>query len=396
MKIKTLSLLIIIFAALLLIPLSINAKKDKPAKETKNPVHVFTIDKELKHTSVKDQYKTGTCWAHATLSFLESELIRTGKGDFDLSEMFIVRHTYPEKAWLYYRNHGNANFEEGGQAHDVFNVMKKYGIVTQTAYPGLNYGSEKHNHGEMFALLKGMLDGMLKVEGGKVTPRWKDAFEAVLDVYLGKLPEQFDYQGKSYTPVSFFKDVLQLNLDDYIELTSYNAYPFYQKCVLEVPDNWIHSGDYYNIPIDDLEKIIDYSINNGYTVAWDGDVSEHEFSSKKLGYAVVPAKEWDEKTMAEQDAEIIEPEPEKDITQDLRDKTFNDFSTTDDHLMHIVGLAHNQKNTKFYYTKNSGGTDRKYDGYVYMSRSYVRLKTLAIIVNKHALPPDIATKLGIK
>ncbi|OGF62793.1 MAG: hypothetical protein A2Y62_12000, partial [Candidatus Fischerbacteria bacterium RBG_13_37_8] len=310
--------------------------KDQKDASSKKPVHIFTTDIEVKRTPVKDQYKTGTCWSFATVSFLESELLRTGKGEFDLSEMFIVRHIYPEKALLYIRNHGKANFEQGGQSHDALTAIKQHGIVPENIYTGMHIEENRHNHGELSAVLKGFLDGVLLNKGGKITPMWPDAFNAILDAYLGKPPSEFPYKGTTYTPKSFFNEVLKLNLDDYIELTSYNLYPYYQKVHLDIPDNWSHSSDYNNVPIDDLEAIVDYALKNGYSVAWDGDVSEKEFSSKEIGYAVVPEKDWADKTTAEQEAEIAEPEIEKEITQELRDRTFNNFTTTDDHLMHIV------------------------------------------------------------
>ncbi|MGQ9618452.1 MAG: aminopeptidase C [Candidatus Aminicenantia bacterium] len=384
---------VFLIALLLLFPLyAQKAKKEEPKDK---PVHVFKISHEVKRTPVKDQYKTGTCWVFATISFLESELLREGKGEFDLSEMFIVRHVYPQKALNYIRNHGKANFSPGGQAHDVIETIKKFGIVLESVYSGMKIGESKHNHGELHSVLHGMLDGILKLSGGKITPVWMDAFETVLDVYLGKPPSQFEYNGKSYTPRSFFEEVIGLDLNNYFELTSYNHHPFYQKIRLEIPDNWMNYSDYYNLPIDELEETIDYAIKKGYSVVWDGDVTEREFSAK-TGYTVVPIKEWEEKTQAERDAKITEPEPEKEVDQEMRQKTFDNFTTTDDHLMHIVGIAYDQKGTKFYLTKNSGGTDRAYGGYVYMSRSYVRLKTVAIMVHRDSIPPEIAKKLGIK
>ncbi len=395
LKIKKFFLVLLGILLISFISLNSHAQKAKKAEPKEKPVHVFKITHEVKRTSVKDQYRTGTCWDFATISFLESELLREGKGEFDLSEMFIVRHVYPQKAINYIRNHGKANFSPGGQSHDVIETIKKYGIVPESVYSGMQIGEKRHNHGELHSVLQQMLDGILKISGGKITPKWKEAFEAVLDVYLGKPPSQFDYNGRTYTPKSFFEEVIGLNLDNYVELTSYAHHPFYKKIRLEIPDNWMHYSDYYNIPIDELEEIVDHAIKNGYSVVWDGDVSEREFSTK-TGYAIVPLKGWDEKTQAERDAKITEPEPEKEIDQGMRQKTFDDFTTTDDHLMHIVGIAYNQKGTKFYLTKNSGGTDRAYGGYVYMSRSYVRLKTVAIMVHKDSIPSEIAKKLGIK
>ena len=371
------------------------AAEDQPRVGGEKPAHRFTVDVEIKRTPVKDQYRSSTCWDFATLSFIESELIRLGRGEFDLSEMFVVRNAYPLKARRYIRNHGAANFDQGGQSHDVLDVIRRCGIVPEAAYPGLIIGEKRHTHGELIAVLKGMLDGVLKMEKGKITTRWPDAVEAVLDVYLGRVPGRFSHGGKTYTARSFADEALKLNPDDYVELTSYACYPFYRKCRLEVPDNWSQNNEYMNVPIDDIENVIDHALKTGYSVVWDGDVSEREFSAGKTGYAVVPIRDWEEKSREERDEKIVGPELEREISQELRDQTFDDFSTVDDHLMHIVGLAHDQKGTKFYLTKNSYGADQPYGGYLYMSRAYVRLKTVAVTVHKNSLPVGVAGKLGV-
>lgn len=401
MKIQSkLSKVVLFLMIITLIPFIGAAKKKKVEKE--KPAYVFTVETEVRRTPVKDQYRTGTCWCFSTLSFLESELLRMGKEEIDLSEMFVVRHTYPYKALNYIRMHGKANFSQGGQSHDVLDQMRRYGIVPEDVYPGMNIEENRHNHGEMISVLAGMLDAVLKRRGTRVTPRWPQAFEAVLDVYLGKVPESFTYKDKTYTPKSFLEDYLRLNLDDYIELTSYTHHPFYKKCRLELPDNWTYNGDYYNVPIDDLEQIVDYALTNGHSVVWDGDVSEKDFSggrsstSHGTGYAIVPEKDWEDKTKAERREKITRPVKEKKVTQGMRQKTFDNYATTDDHLMHIVGLAHDQVGTRFYLTKNSGGTDRNYKGDIYLSRAYFRLKTTAIMVHKDALPVGIKEKLAIK
>jgi bleomycin hydrolase len=390
----------VFFVILALVPAGGIAKKKKDKKE--KPAYVFKVETEVKRTPVKDQYHTGTCWCFSTVSFLESELLRIGKEEIDLSEMFVVRCTYPHKALNYIRMHGRANFSQGGQSHDVLDQIRQYGIVPEVLYPGMNIDEKRHNHGEMSSVLQGILEGVLKRRGTRVTPRWLDAFEAVLDVYLGKIPETFTYKGKTYTPKKFASDYLQLNLDDYIELTSYTHHPFYKKCMLDVPDNWTYNDDYYNVPIDDLEKIADHALRNGYSLVWDGDVSENDFSRGRsktdygTGYAIVPEKDWEDKTKAERNEKITQPVKEKEVTQAMRQKTFYNFTTTDDHLMHIVGIAHDQKGTKCYLTKNSSGTDRPYEGYIYLSRAYFRLKGIAIMTHKDALPTDIKEKLEIE
>ncbi|MGD2092407.1 MAG: C1 family peptidase [Candidatus Aminicenantes bacterium] len=377
---------------ILLMPFDGSARKGKKKEKA---VYEFEIITEVKRTPVKDQYWTGTCWCFSTISFLESELLRNGKEAIDLSEMYVVRRTYPHKAMDYIRMHGRANHSQGGQSHDVIDQIRRYGIVPENVYPGMNIEEKRHNHGEMSAVLNALLEAVLKRRGKRVTPRWLDAYNAVLDVYLGKPPTTFTYKGKSYTPHEFAAEYLGLNPDDYIELTSYTHHPFYKQCRLELPDNWTYNDDYYNVPIDDLERIVDHVLKSGYSLVWDGDVSERDFSSREKGYAIVPEKDWENQTEAEKKKEITAPVKEKEVTQEMRQKTYDNFTTTDDHLMHIVGIAKDQVGTKFYLTKNSGGTDRKYGGYVYMSRSYFRLKTTAIMINKHSLPEEIKTKLGI-
>ena len=377
-----------------------------PAKKKKtHPAYVFTIEKEVARTPVKDQYRTGTCWIFATFSFLESELLRMGKGEIDLSEMFIARHTYPHKALNYVRLHGKATFGSGGQSHDVLDQMRRYGIVPESAYGGQNIDERRHNHGEMSAVLKGMLDGVLKKWGTRLTPRWPEAFAAVLDVYFGKPPQSFNHEGQTFTPRTFLSDHLGLNLDDYIEITSYSHHSFYQQIRLEVPDNWTYNKKYYNVPIDDLERMVDHAINNGYSVCWDADVSDKGFSPKekedmdvyeRAEYAIVPLKDWEDLSEKEKDTKYTGPVPEKEVSQAMRQRSFDNFYSTDDHLMHFVGIARDQTGAKFYLTKNSWGIDRRFQGYQYVSRAYFRLHTICLLINKHSLPQDIKTKLGIE
>lgn len=396
------SKLVLFLAILTLIPLSGMAKEKKANDGKEKPVYVFTVESEVKRTPVKNQYHTGTCWCFSTVSYLESELLRLGKEEIDLSEMFVVRHTYPQKALNYIRLHGKANHSQGGQSHDVIDQIRQYGIVPEEVYTGMNIDEKRHNHSEMVPVLQSILDAILLQRRGRVTPRWLDAYNAVLDVYLGKAPESFTYKEKTYTPKSFAQDYLALNLDDYVELTSYTHHPFYQKCRLELPDNWTFNENYYNVPMADLETIADNAIKNGYSFVWDGDVSEKDFSGGRsdkdhgTGYAIVPEKDWDDMTKDERSEKVTKPVKEKEITQELRQKTFDNLTTTDDHLMHIVGIVHDQTGAKFYLTKNSGGIDQAYKGYVYLSRPYFLLKLTAMMVHKDALPLDIKEKLGLK
>jgi len=348
--------------------------------------HNFKMLYEVKTTPVKSQGRSGTCWAFATTSFVETELLRLGFDEIDLSEMFTVRHKLMPMAEKYIRYHGSSNFGEGGQAHDLLEVISKYGFVPEEIYSGKNMDLEIHNHGEMTAVLKGMLDGILAKKSGKLTPKWDDAIDAVLNVYLGIPPQKFEYKGKLQTPISF-RDSTGFNPEDYIEITSYTNKPFYEKFILELPDNWTNS-EYYNIPIDEIILIIDNAIKNGYSVAWDGDSGRDNFLRSE-GYAILPEK-------GENVDEMDEPEKEKNITQQMRQTAFENFDVTDDHLMHLVGIAENQNGSRFYYTKNSWGTkDKKYNGYWYMSEPYIRLKTIAIMVHKESIPNEIRDKLGV-
>ncbi len=365
------------------------------AKKNKDkPIYRFKVEKKIKATPVKNQGSTGTCWAFATISFLESEIIKKGRGEFDLSEMFIARHAYTDKARQYVYMHGRANFGPGGQSHDVIDQMKKNGIVPESIYPGLLPSKKRHNHREIGAVLQGMLNGVLKSRD--LSSVWQGAFKAVLDVYFGKSPESFSYKGKEYTPHSFLKEGLGLNLEDYIEITSYTHHPFYKKCRLELPDNWSYDNNYYNIPIDDMVNEVYQAIKNGYTFCWDADVSEKFFSKGVKDVSLVPEKDWAEWSKKEKDKKITKPLKEKKITQEMRQETFENWTTTDDHLMHIIGVAKDQTGKKFFILKNSWGKDRKYQGYFYVSKSYFRLKTICIMINKNALSPQMKTKLNIK
>ncbi len=379
-----------IFFALFLFPYLINAQETK-----KKEAYEFEFVKELKTTPIKNQASSGTCWSFATTSFVETELIRMGKGEHILSPMFNVRYTYPLKAEKFMRYNGTSNFGMGGQAHDVIDVIKEQGFIPEEIYNGMNINEEKHNHGEMDAVVKAIVDAVNKNRGGKLTPRWKEVFESTLNIYLGIPPKDFNYKGKTYTPKSFVES-LGFNSNDYVELTSYSHHPFYTKFDLEIPDNW-SNGQYYNVPVDELVKIIDNAILNGYSVAWDGDVSEKSFDNKKC-VATIPEEEKTTANETKKDSINVEtPVKEKLVTQQMRQETFDNRETTDDHLMHITGLAKNLNNSaKFYYTKNSWGTkDRKYGGYWYLSEPYVRLKTIAVMIHKDALPKEIKEKLGI-
>jgi len=388
---RTRNLLSLFLCGLLLVTLPMAAKK-KPTPEP----YQFKMIHSIPHTPVKNQYRTGTCWCFATVSYLESEALRLNSVKLDLSEMYVVRHTYPRKADNYVRLHGHANFEQGGQAHDVLEQVARFGIVPEADYPGMRINEKRHNHGEMLAVIKGMLDGVLQRRGQRVTPRWREAFAAVLDVYLGVPPQAVTHGDETMTPREFARKVAGIVPEDYVEFTSYTHHPFWTRVRLEIPDNWTANADYCNLPMEDMMRIVNHALENGHSVDWDGDVSERFFSSRETGLGLVPQKDWEDMTRKERERKLTEPVNEKEITQAMRQETFENFTTTDDHLMHIVGMAKDQRGKVFYYTKNSGGTvDRKFGGFLYMSAPYVRLKTICIMVHKDAVPRDIRDRFGI-
>jgi len=360
------------------------------AQDENVPFNLETIT-VLETMPVKNQARTGTCWSFATTSFIESELIRMGKGHYDLSEMFFSRHAYESKAELYVRYHSLTNFGPGGQAHDVMNVIRKYGFIPDAVYHGIHYGSEEHNHSELHTVLNHFLDGVLKAR--QMTPVWDDAFRSILDTYYGEVPQSFEMKSTTTTTVDF-SESLGFNPDDYVEITSYMRHPYYSQYVLEVPDNW-SSDVYYNVPLDEFMEIIDHALINGFTVAWDGDVSDRGFASRD-GLAIVPAKDWNDMSEEERENVFKELPKEKKVDMEMRQLAFDDFATTDDHLMHITGLFEAPDGRHFYLTKNSHGADRNdYGGFIYMSEAYVRLGTIAIMVHKDAIPETIMEKLGL-
>jgi len=365
----------------------VGADSGSTTKAKKLPFE-FTIDHEVKRTSVKSQNKTGTCWCFATISLLEAEAIRNGSGELDLSEMFVVRNVYPHKARSFVRLHGQASFSEGALSHHTLNSIKNYGIVPDNVYPGKDDPEAEHSHGDMVEELTENLKKPLKRSWLQAHPNWIEEFTATVDSHLGSVPAEFDYNGKQYTPETFRDEVLRLNMDDYITLVSFEYYPFYEKCRYEAPDNWDFDSNFYNVPIDDLEEIADRALKNGYSFAWGGDVGERGHNGQR-GFAIVTED-------PDIDTDQMEsPVEEKEITQQGRQDDFDDYSSTDDHSMHTVGLAHDQNGTKYYLTKNSGETDNEYKGYLYLSRSYFRSKILHLVVHKDALSSDMAQKLGL-
>ena len=366
----------------------------------------FTEVVTVPATPVKNQAATGTCWCFATTSFMESELLRMGKGEYDLSEMFIVRQKYMNQLQDNYLRRGEGNIGQGSLAHTFKNAYRQVGIVPEEVYKGINYNSERHNHSEMVQYMKAIAD--VAVKNKKRSPEYDKLIQNLFDTYLGQLPATFTYKGKEYTPKTFAES-LGLNMDDYIELTSFTHHPYYVKFDVEVPDNWEHQL-MYNLPLDEMIETVDYALNNGFTVCWDGDVSEKGFSFKN-GVAINPEvkkvedlsntdrarfEKMDEKERLEEVYKFEQPYPEVKVTPEVRQEGFEAFVTTDDHLMHLTGIAKDQNGTKYYITKNSWGTDRnKFGGYLNMSESFVRAKTIYVMVHKDAIPKAIKTKLGL-
>lgn len=353
----------------------------------------FTEVINLGTTSVKSQGSSGTCWSYSTNSFLESEMIRLGKQPVELSQIYSARNVYVEKGINYVRMHGAITLGDGGALHDVINMYKKYGTVPREVYTGLNYGTDKNKFAEMSALIEGVLAAVVKNPNGELTPNWQKAYSAVIDSYLGKVPDNFTYKGKSYTPQSFAKEVVGINPDDYVEMSSFTNAPYYQKTTMMVPDNW-SLDQVYNVKLNDMTDVIDNALKKGYTVAWATDVSEKSFSWKN-GVAYVSTKKFDDMT-AEEKADMFNgPKAEPEITPEMRQAAFDNYATTDDHGMHIIGLAKDQTGKEYYIVKNSWGETNDYKGFLFVTKNFVKYKTTALLVNKGGIPAEIAKKLGV-
>ena len=369
---------------------------------------VFTTIKEHKITSVKDQNRSGTCWAYSTLSFFESEILKKTGKNYDLCEMFIANKDYMERAILTVRMHGDSQFAQGGSAEDVLDIIKEYGICPETAMPlpGTMQGDSLANFNEFFSVMEPFVEAVSKNKAKKISNQWKPALQGILDAYLGKCPEEFTYEGKKYTPKSFAAS-LGLNWDDYVSITSYTHHPFYTKFAVEVQDNW-RWGLSYNVPMDDMMRIIDNAIDQGYTVAWGGDVSEEGFTRKGLGIIYdtkaaqslsgSDAARWLKLTQTEKKSKLDSlgvKAPEMVPTQEMRQEGFDNWELTDDHGMHIYGVAKDQNGKEYYMVKNSWGEYGDYKGTWYMTKAFVAAKTMDFLINKNAIPKDIRKKLGI-
>ena len=350
---------------------------EAPAKKTSSGKYDFTIEHSIDCTEVKSQDSTGTCWSFATASFIESELIRREKGQHNLSEMFIVKNIYRDKARNFVLRQGKANFSQGALAHDFINSAHQFGLVPEEVYSGREDDTQRHDHSEMEAVMLGFLEAVAKQK--RLSPKWQVACDKILDTYLGTAPERFTYRGRSYSPIEFSKS-LEFRGQDYVSISSFTHHPFYEPFVLEIPDNY-SNGSFQNLSVDDMMEIIDTALENGFSIAWDGDVSEKGFSAAR-GIAVLPADE------SRRDL-FTKPGEELDVDQAMRQSTFESLSTTDDHLMHLVGISRDADGNKYYMVKNSWGEIGPYEGFIHMSEAYVRLKTMAIIVHKDAIPPRL-------
>ena len=365
---------------------------------------IFTTVKEIPITSIKNQNRSSTCWSFSGMGFFEAELLRQGKGEYDLSEMFVVHKTMEDRAERYVRLHGDASYSPGGSFYDAIYCLRNYGLVPQEAMPGIMYGDTLPVHNELDAVAGAYVNAIAKGNFSKLTPVWKKGLSAIYDTYLGTCPDKFTYNGKEYTPKTFAAE-LGLNPDDYVSITSFTHHPFYEQFALEVPDNWIGEMS-YNIPLDEMMDVLDKAIDKGYSFAWGSDVSEKGFARK--GLAVVPEvdtkemsdaeiEKWVKMPQKDKDAELLKrPGKEKEITQELRQQEFDNYLTTDDHGMHIIGKAVDQLGHKYFIVKNSWGKYGDYEGYLYASYPFVAYKTTSVMIHKDALPQELKNKLGIK
>ena len=362
-------------------------ESDKSAKTFK-----FTPVVNAEATSVKDQKSSGTCWSYSTNSFLESEMIRMGKKPVDIADLYTARNTYIEKGINYVRMHGALTLGDGGACHDVVNMFAKYGAMPQQAYSGNGYGSGRSSD-RMNEVTKAILEKVVKAPEGKFDPNWKVQYIRAIDSSMGEVPERFSYEGKEYTPKTFAAEVVGINPDDYVELSSFNTAPYYKKAVLMVPDNWSFD-QVYNVQMDDITNTIDHALKAGYTVAWATDVSEKGFSWKN-GIAYIPSKDVKDMTGEEKRNMFNGPKPEKQITVEMRQASFDNYQTTDDHGMQITGIAKDQNGKEYYIVKNSWGTSNDYKGYLYVTKNFVKYKTTAFLLNKNVIPADLREKLAI-
>lgn len=368
----------------------INALKGNVSDNSKEGF-TFTEVINLGTTSIKDQGSSGTCWSYSGNSFLESEMIRMGKQPVEISSIYTARNTYIEKAKNFVRLHGKQAQGDGGQLHDVLTIFRKYGAVPQEVYTGLQSDQMRNNFSEMSPILQGITETVAKSK--KPSKNWITAFTSVMDSYLGEVPESFQYRGKTYTPRTFADEVIGINPDDYIGISSFEEHPYYKPFVLLIPDNWSFES-FYNVQVNDLTDIIDNALQNGYTIAWATDVSEKSFSWKN-GMAYIPEKPVEQMTAEEQESMFNGPKSEPQTTPAQRQDAFDNYATTDDHGMHIVGAVKDQHGKEYYIVKNSWGESNDYKGYMYVTKEYVRYKTISLLLHKKALTKNMQSQLDI-
>ena len=387
--------------------MAVGAQAQEAEKKASNKP-VFTTIKENPITSIKDQNRSGTCWDYSTISFFEAEILKATGKTYDLCESFVANKTYMERATQVVRFHGDCQFSQGGSAEDVLATMKKHGIVPEGTmpFPGSLYGDSLNNFNEFFSLMEPYVAAIAKSSAKKVSGQWKVGLQGILDAYLGKCPEEFTYEGKKYTPQTFVKS-LGINLDDYVSITSYTHHPFYSAFAVEVQDNWRFPLS-YNLPMDEMMKVIDNAIEKGYTVAWGGDVSEDGFTRQGLAYAIDTKKteslqgsdmaKWLKMTAAKK-KNLIDSlgcnVPEITATQELRQERFDNWELTDDHGMLIYGVAKDQNGKEYYMVKNSWGETGDYKGTWYMTKAFIAANTMDFLINKNAIPAEIRKKLGL-
>lgn len=392
---------------LALVALGVNAEEKKENKSNVNKP-VFTTIKENKITSIKNQNRSGTCWDYSTLSFLESEILKKTGKTYDLCEAFVANKTYLDRAIQVVRLHGDCQFAQGGSAYDPIYCLKHYGICPEDAMPlpGTLYGDSLNNFNEFFDVMTPYVQAIAKSKTDKLSTQWKVALQGILDAYLGTCPEKFNYQGKSYTPQTFAQS-LGIDADDYVSFTSYTHHPFWTSFAVEVQDNWRNPHS-WNVPLDDMMRIIDNAVMNGYTIAWGGDVSEDGFTRMGLAYSIDSKKtqslsgsdmaRWLKLTKAEK-KNVLDSlgckVPEITATQKLRQERFDNWELTDDHGMLIYGIAKDQYGKEYYMVKNSWGETGDYKGIWYMTKAFIALKTMDFMVNKNAVPKDILDKIGL-
>ena len=395
---------ILTLALLALLATGANAAKPKKAARSNKPV--FTTIKENSITSIKDQNRSGTCWDYSTLSYFESEILKATGKTYDLCEAFVANKTYMDRAVQVVRLHGDCQFSQGGSAYDVLHVLKNQGICPEDAmpFPGSLYGDSLNNFNEFFGQLEPYVAGIAKSTANKISSQWKVGLQGILDAYLGQCPEKFTYEGKEYTPKSFAAS-LGLNFDDYVTITSYSHHPYYTQYAVEVQDNWRNPLS-WNLPMEDMARILENAVMNGYTVAWGGDVSEPGFTRKGLAYFVDTKKaeglsgsdmaRWLKLSPAKR-TNLIDSlgckVPELEPTAEQRQQRFDNWELTDDHGMLIFGIAKDQHGKEYYMVKNSWGETGDYKGIWYMTKNYIVANTMDFMVNKNAIPADILQKM---